>query len=497
MRTKRLWTALAACGFAIGAGAAPAEILHLTNGEILQGDPVDGQITDEGFALKVYDTDGVVVVKWSHIEESQRRELRQTYGLEASEGSVEYVPGHRVRLITGDWIEGVAENIRNTSEPLRVRTRTGVRSFDRSQLAGAVEDTQIDGLLVYTEEELYQRMRDENPPESGAAHKALAQRCLNIGNYGRAKEHILAAKADEAFRETIEGKVLDAMLRVAEVMLRAEGAQELVRQIKFAQNQSRHNDALKLLNQIDAEYKDEAIRKAINFENLESRVVKARETYFKKHLALQLFRTLDKLIADKAKERKPLREDPDAPRGAAATGSLAAARQWANRELDNQLWDKLAADLGLKREEMEEFWKNRTVTNVRRALYGTGSFIVIKKAPAKPGGAGGDQPVRRRPPGAGGGGGGGNAPQKPTKVEKPLTEEEWYESRGPSDRENWLTAYFVESSGRFHVLRTVHVNCDSCGGAGMITSVGPGGDESQNFCKRCNGSGQFKSVEYR
>jgi hypothetical protein len=476
---------------------ASAEILHLTNGEILQGDPVDGQITDEGFALRVFDTDGVVVVKWAHIEESQRKELRETYGLEASEGSVEYVAGHRVLLSSGEWIYGVAENPRASSEPLRMRTRTGVRVFDRSALAGQVEDASIDGLLVYSEEELYQRMRDESPPETGAAHKALAQRCMNIGNYARAKEHIAAARLDPGFVETTEGKALDAMERVCDVMLRAEGAQDLVKQIKFAQNQNRHNDALELLNRIDAEYKDEAIRKAINFDNLEVRVVKARDTYFQRHLALTFYKTMEKLISAKAREQKPLRPDANAPSGAAAQGSIAAARQWANRELDNLIWDKLAADLGLKREEMETYWKNRTVNNVRRALYGTGSFIVVKKAAPKAGG-GSSQPVRRRPPGSPGGGGAGNAPAKPAKVEKPATEEEWWSEKvGASDRERWLTAYFVESSGRFNILRTPLLNCDDCGGAGLTTSSGTDGTETQNFCKRCNGAGVFRTVEYR
>jgi hypothetical protein len=478
------------------APAARGELIELVNGSILQGDVVSGQTTDEGLAVSVYDTDGIVIVKWEHIVESRRKALRLENGLDLPEETVELVKGHRVLLNSGETIYGVAENPRD-SAPLRMKTRTGVKEYDRATLAGKVEDADIDGLVVYEVEELYQKIRNENPPETAYAHKAMAQRCMNIGAYEHAREHLQAAKADAAFMETAEGHAVDPMLRQAELMIRAKGASDLVHQIKLAQNGQKWNEALKLLNQIDKEYKDEQIRKAISFDLLEARVVKGRDTYFQRQIALDTYRVLEDLTTKKAREQKPLRPDAaGASPGAAAQGSLAAARQWANRELDAQLWKQVEDDLGLTKEEVEKYWPNRSVKNVRRASYGTGSFIVVKK-PAAAGKAAGNEPVRRRPPGSDKDRGGKNVPDKPSQVEKPLTEEQWWESRNASDRRNWLIAYFVETSNRFLVQSAIEANCDDCGGTGQIKSTSTAGEDSSTFCKRCNGGMRFRTVSYR
>lgn len=494
MRNRNLFLVLGAALCAVGARDAKAELIELTNGHVLQGDIKDGQTTDEGLAVNLYDTNGVVIVKWDHIVESRRRQLRRDAGIDLPEETVEFVAGHRVLLNSGEWAIGVAENPRD-SAPLRMKTRTGVKEYDRSMLAGKVEDAQIDGLLVYTPEELYQRIFNETRPENAAAHKALAQRCMNIGAYEHAKEHLLAAKADEIFRDTQEGRALEGMLRQCEVMIRSKGAQDLVQQIKLAMGQNRYNDALNVLNKLDADpqYKDDVIRKAISFDNLESRVVKARDTWFQKQIALDAYRVMDDLIEKKARERKPLRPEPGGAPGAAAVGTLAAARQWENRELFAQLWEKVGTDLGLTKDEMEKYWKARSVKTVRKANYGTGSFIVVKKA-ATAKVPGGEQP-RRRPPSSDPSG--KNAPQKPVKVDKPLTDEEWWEEVGPSDRKQWLIANFVETSGIFDVIKADQVPCQSCGGAGFEKSTDSSGNENQTFCKQCNTSGVFRSVSYR
>lgn len=498
----RITTQLLICSAALAllACTAKADIIELVNGNVLQGDIVSGQTTDEGLAVNVYDTNGIVIIRWDHIVESRRKQLRLENGIDLPEETVELVKGHKVLLNSGATIVGWSDNPRDTSQPLHMKTRTGTKEYDRSTLAGKVEDADIDGLVIYTVEELYQKILDDARPETAAAHKALAQRCMNIGAYDHAKQHLEACKADDAFMATVEGHAVEPMLRQAELMIRAKGAADLVQQIKQAQNAARWNDALKLLNQIDTEYKDEQIRKAIGFDLLEARVVKGRDTYFQRAIALDVYKVLDQLTDKKAREQKPLRPDAagTAPgAGVAAQGSIAAARQWANRELSAQLWEKVGTDLGLTKEELEKYWKVRSVKNIRRASYGTGSFIMVKKAAAPGAKPGGDAPQRRRPPSSDKDKGGKNVPDKPVAVEKPLTEEQWWETRAASEKGNWLTAYYVETSGYFDVVRADEVNCDQCGGTGKITSTGTDGGESSTFCKKCNEAGRFRTVNYR
>jgi len=364
---------------------------------------------------------------------------------------------------------------------------------------------QLDGLVVYTVEELYQYLRDQAPPETAAAHKALAQKCMNIGAYDHAKEHLDACKNDAAFMPTSEGKAVEQMLRNAEVMIKAKGAQDMKQQVVIAEHDNRWNEALKLVHDIDEKYKDDVIRKAIGFDLLAARAAKGRDQYFQRAVALDVFKVMENLIQDKAREKIPPATATDQPKGgAAAVGTLSAARNWVNKDLVKQLWDKVAKDMGFDEktasEENRKYWESRTVRSVRKSSYGTGSFIVVKKAAAGPKGGGASDPPKRRPPNSNSGGskgGKGNVPDKPKAPDKPMTEEEWWESVGPSDRTRWLTALFAETSGYFEILRTDQIPCQGCGGQGFNKSTASNGDEEQHFCVQCNGIGVVKSVSYR
>jgi hypothetical protein len=485
---------------AIACGPARADLIQLTNGQILQGNIREGQTTEEGLAVDVFDTGGVVVVRWDHIEAKQRKEFRLKLGIDLPEETVEYVAGHRVLLTSGEKVEGLAENPRATGERLRMKTRSGVKEYERASLAGPVEDAQIDGLIVHTVEELYQSIRDKEPPETPAAHKALAFRCMNFGAYDHAKEHLLAAKASDVYMATDEGKAVEAMLRQCDLMIRAKGASDLVTQIRQAMSGVRWNDALKLFDQLDKEYKDESIRKAINYELLETRVTRGRNDYFQKEISRSVFKIMDQLIDKKAREKKPAREaqdDAGAKPGATTPGTLAAAKQWETRDLQTQLWEKVGQELGLNKDELEKFWTARSDKKVQRKSYGSGSFIVVTRA-AKPGSP--PPPPQRRPPGSDPkrrSGSKTNTPKAPDKVDKPLTEEEWWDIVPSGERSNWLMANFVERSGYFEVVGTPQVNCEGCGGTGFTKSTGTDGNDEQHFCKQCNGCGLVRSVNYR
>ncbi len=494
---------------ALCARGARAELIELTNGQVLQGDVKESQSTEDGLAVDVYETGGVVIVRWDHVAPSQRRELRLKIGIDLPEESVVLVDGHRVILTDGTKVEGIALNPRATNEPLRMKTRSGVKEYERASLAGPVEDVKIDGLLVNTPDELFQSLRDKDPPETSAAHKALALSCMNFGAYDHAKEQLLACKSDAVFMATDEGKAVDSMLRQCDLMIRAKGASDLAVQIRQAMGGNRWNDALNLLNQLDKDpnFKDEGIRKEIRFDILESRVVRGRDAWFQKEISKDVYKVFEQLVGEKAHEKKPLRDpadDPNAKPGSVTPGTLASAKQWitASGGLTQQLWDKVASDLQLSKDDIEKYWKSRFFIS-HRSSYGTGSFIVVTRAttPPKPGGPTQPTQPQRRPPGSQHSSGkkdsGKNAPPPADKVEKPLTEEEWWDSIQSPDKKAWLMAYFAERGGYFEVVATPQVNCERCQGLGLLKSVGAQGDDNAHFCPTCNGCGLVRSVTFR
>lgn len=492
---RKTWGWLLSLLVATGIGAvAHADVVELVGGRAVQGRILSGQTSEEALAMELYDTGGTILVKWDHIVPARAKELRVQTGIEVSEDEAPTVAGHRVLLITNQVLEGKVLNPEAKDGPVQLKTRTSVQNIDRPQVA-RIDETELDGLLVYKPEEWYQIRRDQSPPDTPFAHKLMAIFCMRIGALSQASTHLDAAMADPAFLETSEGKVLPALRKQLDVLTKSQGAQDMVAQINAAMRSNRWNDALSTLNQLDTQYKDEQVRKLVHFELLESRVVRGRDGYFGKEVQRRVYSTMGRMIEAKAREKKPLRVDENAPRGVATPGTLAAARQWLARDLPTQLWEKVAAELGLKPEEMDRYWKARSGKNYQTSSYGTGSFIVIKRA-AAPGGS--DPSRQRRPAGSARDSGGQQGPQRQTKEDKPKTEEEWWEDRSPGDRARWLTAFFGESSGLFEVIRADETElCDSCGGRGVLVSNGTDGTTQNSVCPKCNGSTKFRKVVFK
>ncbi len=508
-QTTRMLVRAALAPLALAAAAlwpanANAEIIELVDGSILQGKVLPGRTTDDGLGLYLFETGGEITVDWRHILESRRKSLRLQYGIDVPEETEIKIPGHSILLTNGDTVVGVAENPRALGEPLRLRTRTGVRPYDRRVIAKPPMDVQIDALLVYSPEELYTMRRDEAPPENAAAHKALAEYAIAVGALEHAKEHLLVAKGDAQFMETVDGRTVEPLIRRVELLLRAKGASDLVQQIKIARTgntAAKWNEAKRLFEQLGTDYPDDQIRKAVGYDSLGVTVQKGRDKFFQRAVAEQMYRHMQREIMDKAMERKSKSPttNVDRPRGVAEPGTLQAAMQWAGKQLQTTLLEKVSASLDdLSRDDVDAYWKARTANKnlkSRTASYGSGSFIVIKKAPATPG-TPRETNRPRRPPGAGSRGN-QPAPQQ-QKAEKPKTNEEWWEERSGPERAKWLTAHVVETSGLFEILRADDAElCRACGGNGYLTSSGTDGTESRSICVQCNTAGKIRNVVYR
>lgn len=481
------------------ATTASAEQIPLRNGAVMQGDILAGQTSEETLALKLYETGGVVQVRWDHIEESRARELRVQTGVTVDEVDEILVDGHQVLLGTGAVEQGLALNPDDKSQPLKLRTASGERTLDRANVA-RITPTRLPGLLVYTPDDLYRKLAEEMNPQTPAAHKEMGRIAMEIGALAAARSHLSKAAADAVFVKTPDGRQLESMLRQVDLLEKAAGAKDMARQIQASMRNNRWNDAKKTLAALTEQYKDPEVRKLVGLSLLANRVVRGRDDYMKKEMPKRLVAAMQKMIEAKSRERKPATEDPDAPRGP-TPGSLASARQWLSRELPKAVWDKVKSDLGIDDdEEAQAYWKARIMKSAT-AYYGTGSFMKVKKPVPAGGATGRNDPNRqRRPPGAAGGAAAGGPPQRQTKEDKPKTEEEWWEALAgkPSDRAQFLVASFVEESGLFEVLRVDESElCSSCGGKGVLTTNTSDGAQSNAVCTTCNGCGKFRKVVYR
>jgi hypothetical protein len=81
-----------------------------------------------------------------------------------------------------------------------------------------------------------------------------------------------------------------------------------------------------------------------------------------------------------------------------------------------------------------------------------------------------------------------------------VSPEEWWKAASPSERFQWLLAYYAEFSGDFDVTSLEFDPCPTCGGTGVIETIETGAQGSQNRrmkCAICHGVGVRRALSFR
>lgn len=234
----------------------------------------------------------------------------------------------------------------------------------------------------------------------------------------------------------------------------ADRARDEKAKVVAAVSEERWNDALSGVEKLDRLCTDEAVRKSIGVDALRAQVVAGRDAYFQGCVPVNAYWVLGDLI-DKKGAREP---------------TLAAAREWASRDLPAAWWKAVGSDLGLTTDELEKYWKGRRAKATRQASYGSGTFVVAK---------------RRIP-----------AAAQAAALTDTGAEERWWSGADAASRSNFLTAYFVETSGDFLIVGVDERPCETCRGSGFAEEH-RGTDIVRFACRTCNGCGAFRSVTYR
>jgi hypothetical protein len=484
---KKTLLTLSALALLTIAGPASAEQIELANGKVIQGEILGGRTTEDGLAGKLYGSGGELMIKWKHVLPERAKKLRIDLGIDLEEQDIVSIPGHELTLENGEKFSGLLLNPEATTGPHRLKTARGVREYPRDNVAG-VAKADVDVLLVYTAREAYQMKLDELAPTAASGHFELGVYAFAVGDYDMAKKHWDECGTDEEFVSTDDGRSLAQRLKNVEILIAAKGAQAIVQAIKSAKSRNKWNEARDLMLKLKQDFTDERILKAVRADVLERSVVRGRDDFFIKRVQIQTYRVMKDLIRAKARERKKPSVGGD--RNEAASGTLAAAKQWTSRELPTKLAEEVSTKLGLELDEMTAYWERRKMRQQQTATFGSGTFIVVKAELPK------SKRNRRRAPGSDRNrnrGGGGSAKQV-----KPLTEEEWWDQVNDSEQVQWLTAYFVEGSDQFEVIRIDESEkCSSCGGMGYKTVAGEGGSTESQHCTQCNGAGKERRIMYR
>lgn len=466
-------------------GHAPAQAIQLRSGEVLVGEVVDA--TSEGLTFRRLDTGGFLELGWDDLSTLHAERIKRFKGLvveEDEEPTIEadvlvYTPGGAAREeVVGliDWEASTSTHVvlKRKNDLLPVRRESIKKKFKR----------EVPVLEVYTADEYYELKKAEiDPGEDADKHILLAEQMRLVGQYERAETHLLEA---ERLGGGNQASQIPIMLQRVRNLREAAAERDLLAQIRYMRNREEFERAEELMARFKEEYPDSNLM--IELEREKERFDEALADYAVERLRQAWDATVRRVANDKVAERGI---------------TFAQARAYAEDQMADDVFERLAKTLEMTPEELEQYWAKRNEHGRGRAIiysYGVGSWVlgedkVIAGTKAEGGGgankAGGDSPEdreleriirklreyrdqRRR------GGAGGQGERE--------TEEDWWRLASRNERTGWLRAYFAEFGGYMEITNAYAEPCPNCAGQGFQLELGDTGREQKAECPVCHGT---------
>lgn len=463
----------------LGAAPAAADVIHLRTGDSVKGRPLREQSNEEVLVVEDFLTGALRTLAWEVVDPADRQRIWVEWDWANKAHRV--VSGRRLvqRLLDGSTEDllGVVEKeedgivfLRAGGQLLQVRRDT--------ILEETAED--VSPREVWSPEQLYDRFRAQLESERAEAggdpstldsreHWRLAEYAEWAEHWEKAREHYAACAADP---EYLNAAVAQSKLERVEAILRAQTALREMKDIKRAISLRSFRSAradIASFTQRHENLPDVVLEQLARLEKL---FTERRNEYFQLEAKIQFPKIVERAIKKKLGEKDVTLSD--------VTG-------WTRRDLPEQAFKELEERFARKDDvtpdEVRQFWENRRKGSWRTAGYGAGTFIVEK-------------PQIQAPKRTGGGGGSGGQPGPAFTPPKPPTRDQWWAHAAPRDRESWVLAFFVENSGLFEVGEPKWVNCPTCGGVGLLSTL-TGGGEVAYLCTRCGGARRDKTVRFR
>ncbi len=467
---------------------ASAEILRLKDGSFLQGRIMD---SDKNFVkIQRFDTGGVVRLSWMQLTDEDRLRLGRLLGLIVTEDArAVKVDGMRYYLKTGEVLEGVLVSEQASAQEFVIRTGPGGVFKYPTSIIAREEPVKIDILRIYTEDEAYAaKLKADGAPGDFSSNMAFADWCQRIGYYEKEKEHLDKAlsfgapdKSQEEFIKNRTGMLVD-LIKDREVLKKIKDIFKLIANKKFG-------EAEESWKSVQAEF-PESKTVLEDREKVAEKIVREKETYLRAVVVTGWFNHMRSFIQTKVRE-KDLK--------------IADAKKWAQVELSKEILAKLGTLHKIAESEIKDTFDARKSYVYRKAMYGSGTFIVQKSNQSGSSGSsivdqlgesvGLSSEAREKIKEAF-----GLTQSKDTKAKKALTEDEWWEAANSTTRASWLTAYYAENSGDIEVVRIDAQPCTECGGKGYKTVIEAGSDKGgtkYEACLRCHGLGNSRVVVYK
>lgn len=461
------------------APSIPAEDIVLIDGRYLHVKIL--QDSETGIDVQLLDSGGRVFIPWALINEPDRVRIMKDRG-RMTEEKVLVEDGHRITTKTGDTWEGRVINETDKEVTLKNRGTTMTITKDRIK---EIEKLPVAVLEIYLPDEYYNKRAGEMkvPDDDIPGNMDLADLAFTLTLYEKSYLHYKKVQAVDAGYQT---SFIENRLKVLEELAKNKQIRDLLDEAK---KNMMHHQWVKSAQQLEAitALKDLPPTLRAEADILKTRWAKLRYEWFRNIVKNEYERTLKNKIATMSRDEKI---------------KLDEARRKLRADLHKEVVADIAARHQLDGKEVEKMWEERGWHQPRIASYGSGSFIVLGRAPNA------DkydaemqkylqQALRAQQQQQGKNNQNASLSAAPEKLPKPPTKEEWWKRSQSSDREGWMLAFWAENSKKVIVVGDRWEDCSRCGGTGALKFSGSQGDILRSTCPSCQGHARYKGVAFK
>lgn len=494
---KRLLTTLSFAAAIAAPVPVAAQTVQLAEGRVLLAtvETADG----DGLRVKRLDNGGVLDLRWDQLSPASALTIKRKFDLAGSvqdevlvrADEVEYLVGGRKQTVIGKIVE-------RGSDFVVVEQRGVPFRIPRTEIRG-VRNLDVPVGQIYTKDKWYAiRLAELEDPSKADQHMLLAEDLIKVRDYAHAGEHL--SKARE-LGNTLDPRRLESLETRLSRYKEAAKERELLDEIQAARSRgtlAEFEKGMKLIDQFETEFPQTRLQ--AEFEVEKKRFLDARQRFLAQQVA-DNFRRAIRSIAEKKVMEPGI--------------SLQSARDYAENQMTDDLFERMSEQFRLELEEVKELWAMREKYPVGKRTehfaYNLGSWVLGEKAILKDtnvekakaqqnkGRSNDDRNNREiervaralkqaleRRRAAAQGAGQGQAEQ---------TEEDWWRDAKRAERAGWLRAYYAEFGGQLVVTRAFVSPCVSCYGAGTTPELGPDGKVIRTPCFLCQNTKWMRSFK--
>lgn len=474
---------------ALLAPVAASQTLQLKGGQVLLAEVEDAH--GEGLRVRRLDNGGVLDLRWEDLATECANRIKQAYDLAGEGGGEVMVKAQLVTYRQGGIEMELIGRVEEGTNPLEVRSKGLDYRIPRDNVVG-VRPVEVPVSQVFTREEWYgKRLAELDPGTLADKHILFAEELIQVRDYEHAEYHL--DRAEELGNTRAPAK-LAGMKKKLERYKAAAKEREMLDRIQIARARGGLEDferGVELIARYEEEFPDSRLRS--EFEQEKRRFDQARTRFLTGKVA-DTWRRLIRSIAERRVAQGDL--------------TLATAREYAEREMHDDLAARTAEVLDLEPAEVEELWGKRVQYPAFRRpeyfYYGIGSWVLGEAAilkDTKQGEVAGAEPTssrdreierlarmikearERASRQRGGGQAGGEE-----------SEEDWWQGASRNEKTGWLRAYYAEFSGDMVVESAYVKECVNCGGTGTEVVLGQSGKPETAKCFLCHGTKALRSI---